>query len=396
MKSPFRLPKGVVLAAAGLAALLSLGWLATRTGPLAPVRVTVAAVARGELQPSLFGIGTVEARRDYLIGPTTAGRVQRVLVDVGEAVVAGQLLAEMEPVDLEARLRAGDAAVARARNAVSTAQAQLTDAASRLALAQTEASRYEDLGRQAFVASSVVDGKRQQENSARAQLAAADSALAGARHDEERLQAERQATGQQRAHVRLLAPANGVVTARDAEPGSTVVAGQAVLRVMDPKSLWVRTRLDQNRSAGLHEGLHARITLRSNAREAFAGTVLRLDPFSDSITEERIAQVAFERLPEGITTGEMAEVIVLLPTVRDALLVPNAALRRQGTRPGVWLHDAGKLRFVGVRTGAEDPDGRVQVLEGLKAGDEVVVYSERELKEEDRIRIAPSLIEETP
>jgi HlyD family secretion protein len=396
MKSPFRLPKGVVLAAAGLAALLSLGWLATRTGPLAPVRVTVAEVSRGELQPSLFGIGTVEARRDYLIGPTTAGRVQRVLVDVGEAVVAGQLLAEMEPVDLEARLRAGDAAVARARNAVSTAQAQLSDAASRLALAQAEASRYEDLGRQAFVASSVVDGKRQQENSARAQLAAADSALAGARHDEERLQAERQATGQQRANVRLLAPANGVVTARDAEPGSTVVAGQAVLRVMDPKSLWVRTRLDQNRSAGLHEGLHARITLRSNAREAFAGTVLRLDPFSDSITEERIAQVAFERLPEGITTGEMAEVIVLLSPVRDALLMPNAALRRQGTRPGVWLHDAGKLRFVGVSTGAEDPDGRVQVLEGLKAGDEVVVYSERELKEEDRITIAPSLIGKTP
>eukprot|EP01136_Pigoraptor_vietnamica_P028878 Opistho-1_new@7708 len=113
MKLPFHWPKGVVLAAAGLAVLLSLGWLATRTGPLAPVRVTVAEVSRGELQPSLFGIGTVEARRDYLIGPTTAGRVQRVLVDVGEAVVAGQLLAEMEPVDLEARLRAGDAAVAR-------------------------------------------------------------------------------------------------------------------------------------------------------------------------------------------------------------------------------------------------------------------------------------------
>ncbi|MES2841397.1 MAG: efflux RND transporter periplasmic adaptor subunit [Pseudomonadota bacterium] len=396
MKLPFHLPKGVVLVAAGLAVLLSLGWLATRTGPLAPVRVTVAEVARGELRPSLFGIGTVEARRDYLIGPTTAGRVQRVLVDVGEAVVAGQLLAEMEPVDLEARQRAGDAAVARARNAVSTAQAQLSDAASRLALAQTEASRYEDLGRQAFVASSVVDGKRQQENSARAQLAGADAALAGARHDEERLQAERQATGQQRANIRLLAPANGVVTARDAEPGSTVVAGQAVLKMMDPDSLWVRTRLDQSRSSGLRDGLPAVITLRSSAREAHAGKVTRLDPFSDSVTEERIAQVAFERLPAGVTTGEMAEVVVRLPAVQDALLIPNAALRRQGSLSGVWLHEDGKLRFARIRTGAEDPDGRVQVLEGLEAGDAIVVYSERELKAKDRIRVVPSLIGESP
>jgi HlyD family secretion protein len=158
----------------------------------------------------------------------------------------------------------------------------------------------------------------------------------------------------------------------------------------------VRTRLDQSRSDGLREGLPARITLRSSAQNAAAGTVLRLDPLSDSVTEERIAQVAFKHPPAGVTIGEMAEVIVHLPAVQNALLIPNAALRRQGARSGVWLHDAGKLRFVAVQAGAEDPDGRVQVVGGLEGGDEVVVYSERELKAESRVRIVSSLVETAP
>ena len=55
--------------------------------------MTVTQVSQGEVAPALFGIGIVEARRAYLIGPTAAGRVSRLLVDVGDAVKAGQLLA---------------------------------------------------------------------------------------------------------------------------------------------------------------------------------------------------------------------------------------------------------------------------------------------------------------
>ena len=102
-------------------------------------------------------IGTVEARRAYLIGPTAAGRVKRVLVDVGDRVKAGQLLAEMDAVDLDARVGSSSAAAARARSAVVTAQAQVHDARSRQALAAGEARRYIDLGKQNFVSSSVVD-----------------------------------------------------------------------------------------------------------------------------------------------------------------------------------------------------------------------------------------------
>ena len=106
-----------------LGALLlgALAFVVMRSGPLAPIRVTVLQASEGRLTPSLFGIGTVEARRAYLVGPIAAGRVRRVLVDVGDSVKAGQLLAEMDPVDLDERLAALAASIDRAGSAATGA-----------------------------------------------------------------------------------------------------------------------------------------------------------------------------------------------------------------------------------------------------------------------------------
>lgn len=392
MKIPITLPRQIWFVAFGIVLLLAFTWVALKSGPLAPIQVTVTQVAKGKVSPALFGIGTVEARRAYLIGPTIAGRVGRVLVDVGDTVQAGQLLAEMDPVDLDARVNSAAAAVVRARNTVATAQAQLQDAQSRQVLAASEARRYIDLGRKGFVSQSVVDGRLQQQQSADAQLAAAESTLASARQDMARLDADLEGVKQQRLNIRLVAPTDGVITSRDAEPGTTVVAGQAVLKLMQPDSLWVTVRLDQGRSAGLQTGLPAEITLRSNPRKLLVGKVARVEPNSDSVTEERIAQVAFDLVPQGVSTGEMAEVTLHLPAISDTLSIPNASLRYRGAQAGVWLHEDGRLRFAPVKTGAEDPDGKVQIIEGLKVSDEVVVYSERDLDDDSRIKVVSSLI----
>ena len=371
--------------------MLAFGWVATKTGPFAPIKVTVTQVVKGKVAPDLFGIGTVEARRAYLIGPTTAGRVRRVLVDVGETVRTGQLLAEMDPVDLDNRMASAVAAVARGRSVVTAAEAQEHDARSREELAAAETRRYVALGQKGVVSQNLVDGKLQAQKSADAQLSAAEAGLAGAKRDLARLEADLGVAQQQRDNIRLYAPVDGVVTSRDGEPGSTIIAGQSVLKLEDPRSLWVTVRLDQGRSAGLRVGLRAEITIRSNFRKPLAGKVVRVEPISDSVTEERIARVAFDLMPQGVSTGEMVEVTLHLPVITDALFIPNASLRYRGAQAGVWLHADGHLRFVPVKTGAEGLDGKVQIVEGLKAGDEVVVYSERDLKDDSRIKVVPSL-----
>ncbi len=393
LTSPLILPRQVWFAAFGVALLLAFGWVATQSGPLAPIRVTVTQVVSGVVSPALFGIGTIEAQRAYLIGPIAAGRVGCVLVDVGDTVKAGQLLAEMDPVDLDQRMASTVAAVGRGRSAVATAEAQERDARSRQELASAEVRRYLNLSHKRLVSQSVVDGKLQEQKSADAQLAAAEAVLAGVRRDLARLNADLAGVQQQRENLRLYAPVDGVVTSRDAEPGSTVIAGQAVLKLEDPTSRWVTVRLDQGRSAGLQVGLPADIVLRSNnTRKPLGGKVVRIEPISDSVTEERIAKVAFDRVPQGVSTGEMAEVTLHLPAISDALLIPNASLHYRGAQAGVWRRADGHLRFAPVKTGAEGLDGKVQIVEGLKASEEVVVYSERDLDDDSHIKVVSALV----
>lgn len=391
MKRRFTIPRQLWFGAFGVALLLTLGWVATQSGPLAPIQVTVTRVVPADVSPALFGIGTIEARRAYVIGPTAAGRVKRVLVDVGDTVKAGQLLAEMEPVDLDTRVTAAIAAAERGRSAAAAAAAQARDARSRQALATTEARRMEALGLGGVVSQSAVDNARHAQQSADAQVAAAEAVLAGARRDLARLDADTGGARQQRGNIRLSAPVDGMVTSREAEPGSTVVAGQAVLKLEDPRSVWITVRLDQGRSAGLRAGLPAAITRRADPLNVQAGAVIRVEPVSDAVTEERIAKVAFDRVPDGVSTGEMAEVTLRLPVVPNAVVVPNASLRHRGAQVGLWKHADGQLTFVAVKTGAEGLDGTVQILEGLRVGDEVVVYSERDLEDGSRTKVVATL-----
>jgi HlyD family secretion protein len=392
MKNKSALGRRAAVGAVVLALLGALAFAALRTGPLAPIKVTVTQATEGALNPALFGIGTVEAQRNWMVGPTVAGRVLSVKVDVGDAVKAGQLLAEMDPVDLDQRLAALDASLARAGSGQAAAQAQLADAAARQALAVGNNQRNQDLARQNFISSGALDARVQELASASAAQQAAQANLAGAGHDLQRLKAERAALAQQRGNVRLLAPADGVVTTRDAEAGSTVVAGQPVLRLIDPGSLWVRLRVDQGRSAGLANGLPATIVLRSQPGAVQKGQVVRIELLADAVTEERMAQVAFAQPPAGVSVGEMAEVTLQLPATAQALLLPNASIQRQQGQTGVWRLKAGKPEFAPVQLGAHSLDGQVQVLQGLSRGDEVVVYSQKALTPGARIQVVDALV----
>ena len=366
-----------------------------RAGPLAPIKVTLAQVKEGSLAPELFGIGTVEARRNWMIGPTVAGRVLSVKVDVGDAVKAGQLIAEMDPVDIDQRLTSLDAAIERAKSAQSAAAAQQADALAKRELAASNMRRNQDLADKSFISSGALENFVQAKASADAALDSARANATGSAQDLMRAKADRAALLQQRANVRLIAPSDGVVSARDAEPGSTVVAGQAVLRVVDPASLWVKLRVDQGRSGGLAQGLKARIVLRSQPQLTHAATVARVELLGDSVTEERIAQLSFEKTPAGLSVGEMAEATIQLPSTPKSLIIPAAGIQRQGGSTGVWRMESGKPAFTPVKAGAASLDGQVQVLEGLKAGDEIVVYSQKPIEPGSRLQVVDAIVKPT-
>lgn len=383
MKFP-RLQRRTLMLIAVIAPLLILFiYVVVRSGPLAPVEVTVSTVESRTITPALFGIGTVQTRYTYKIGPTFAGRVKRLDVHVGDAVKAGQVLGEMDAVDLDDRIKAQQAAIKSSGAALQQMEAKQV-------FAQTQATRYEQLLEARGTSEENVAAKRQD-------LAVANAVMTATREDAVRLRAELEALRAQRGNLRLVAPVAGLVTARDADPGTTVVAGQAVVEVIDPASLWIDTRFDQISADGLAAGLAVKITLRSRQTQSLTGRVLRIEPRADAVTEEILAKIVFDTLPAPLPPlGELAEVIVQLGKLPATPIIPNAAIRTVGGQRGTWRLVDGGLAFAPLSLGRSDLEGRVQVLKGVTAGDQVIVYSEKALSAKSRIHVVERLAGVSP
>jgi RND family efflux transporter MFP subunit len=360
-----------------------LGYVALRSGPLAPVAVTVVKVEEKALRPAVFGVGNVEARQVHRIGPTAPGRLLRLSAEVGDTVKVGQLLGEMDPVDNDDRLRSQEAVVRRAA-------AMSEDATARHTHAATQARRYEQLFAEKATSEELLAARRQD-------LQLATALHSAAREDQARAQSDLQALRSQRASLRLVSPVNGVITSREVEPGTTVVAGQAVIEVIDPKTLWINTRFDQVSAGGLTAAQPAQIALRSRRSQPLDGQVQRTELRADVVTEELLAKISFKALPEPLPPiGERAEVTVYLPELPRGPVIPNAAVQRQGKQVGVWVAYGERVGFIPVKLGRADLSGHVQVLDGLKAGDAIVLFSEKALTERSRVNVVERLTGATP
>ncbi len=360
----------------------------SRSGPLAAVPVTLATVELKGITPALFGIGTVEARFIHKIGPTLAGRIKQINVEPGDQVEAGQLLGEMDAVDLVDRISAHDALIRSADAAVLAAKAHIQEINARKKYAEAQAKRYEQLFLTASISKDSVENKRQDYQIAEATLAAATADLEVSVQDAARLQAERDGLIRQRDNLRFISPVDGFITRRDADVGTTVVPGQTVIEVVEPDSIWINVRFDQQRAIGLRAGLPAQVTLRSSAGEILAGQVERIEPMADSVTEEILAKVRFDQLPATLPPiGELAEVTVRLDAQKVLPAVRNASVQRVNGHLGVWLVEQEDLRFIPVKTGVSDLDGWVQITDGLVGGEQIVVYSRKALRANSRVNI---------
>jgi multidrug efflux pump subunit AcrA (membrane-fusion protein) len=165
-----------------------------------------------------------------------------------------------------------------------------------------------------------------------------------------------------------------------------------VVEVIEPQSVWVNVRFDQQRAQGLTVPLPAKIVLRSRTGEPLEGRLVRVEPHADAVTEEVLAKVEIALRPGVMPPiGELAEVSVALPAQKLLPVVSNASLQRVDGRLGVWVMDNDQLKFVPVKTGISDLEGQVQILQGLIGGERVVVYSHKALKASSRIKVVQSI-----
>ena len=120
-------------------------------------------------------------------------------------------------------------------------------------------------------------------------------------------------------------------------------------------------------------GNPAEVDLRSLSGRTLRGHVARIQRESDRVTEQLAVDIALDERAPRLILGEQAEALIRLPAVPGALVVPLAAVVRHPEGLGVLVVTDGRLHFRMVRFGAADPGGWIQVLDGLRPGEQVVV-----------------------
>lgn len=340
-------------------------------------------VAVGIVQEETVGPGAVQSRFSVSIGSRVAGTIDRVLVDVGDEVDKGQLLATLDRTELDGRLRATRGAVASARQDVNLAGANLAKARSDLDLARTRHERARNLVAEGVGSVAEADDTRGAFLAAEANERAAGATVSARQAAVGRLVDEQRVAETILSYTRLESPMAGVITRRALEPGSAVAPGAVVLQVVDADALWVATLIDQSLAGRIRIGQPAVIHLRSGAK--VRGHVARIAFEADPVTRELEIDVAFDARPSRFAIHEEADVTILGDDAQGPT-VPLEAVSHGPSGSVVYVVENGRARRRTIRLGIVGSK-RAQVIEGLSEG-ESVILTPSALRDDQRVAAA--------
>lgn len=337
-----------------------------------PVLVPVVTAEAG-VPVRVYGLGTVEARVVSKIGFEVGAALTDLLVDSNDAVTKGQVLARLHPAEQQARVARAEAGVAASQAAILKAEANVERARAVLAQRLTANARQQELASRSAVAVTSAEEAQRDVDVAAADLSVAQSEVSVVTAQAADARAALLYEQTVLEHHELTAPFDAVIVERHAEAGTVVRAGDVIFTLMDPKTVWVQSYIDEGRAGELALGQAVEIRLRSLPHKVFSGAVARIGIESDRVNEERRGWITCTDCPEQVFLGEQAEVRITVATLTHALLVPEIAVQGfDGHQGSVWIVQNGRLALVPLIFGQRTEDARIEVVSGLPDGAQIV------------------------
>ncbi len=311
-----------------------------------PPAVVLARAETAEVVRTLEALGTARAAESVVLTAKVAGRIVAIGFEQGASVKKGAVLVRLESQEIEAEIAALEAEAAETRQALERAETLLTRGAG---------------------ARAPVDDNRRRLQAAEARIAA----------------------GRRRLDDTVVrAPFDGRVGLRDLSVGALVAPGTEIATLDTIASMTVRFNIPEQRLGEIQPGARIEARTAAYADETFIGEVRaigsRVDPALRTIEiEARLANRDGRLRP-----GMLLDVTVATRTVTDAVVVPPLAVQVRGDEHFVYRVADGKAQRAPIRIGQREPE-RVQIEEGLKAGDEVVVGGVQAVTEGQPVRVVP-------
>jgi membrane fusion protein (multidrug efflux system) len=317
-------------------------------GAATPVPVNVLVVGPGRVQEDLQAVGSLQSNESVVLRPEVPGRIAQIAFKDGQTVKRGQLL-----VALDSTVNAAEVAKARAE----------------WELAVSNQKRADDLATKNFISSSA-----REQASSNAQVLEASLRLAEAKLSK----------------MRIVAPFDGVVGIRNVSVGDYVKDGADLINVEDVRTLKVDFRLPERYLAQVKVGQPVEVGADAFPGRSFRGVLDAIDPRVDANGRSLELRARIDNSDGVLRPGMFARVRVILGERNDALLVPEEAIVPQGAdffvfrvidRDGQTVAQRVRVR-AGVRR-----DARVEIVEGLSAGDRIVIAGMRLARDGQLVRV---------
>lgn len=315
-------------------------------GPSGPVAVEVAKAEARRLEDDAQSVGTIRARRSIVLRPEVSGRIASLGFTDGARVAKGQLLLQLDDT---------------------LQQAQLKQAEAQATIARTNLQRSRELAAQNFVSQSAVD-----QNAAAWDVAQAQVALAQA-------QAQR---------MRVLAPFDAVAGIRSVHVGDYLKDGADVVALDDIGSVYLDFRLPERHVPSIRNGREVEAQVDALPGRRFKGVVTALDSQVDANGRSLLVRAELRNADGALRPGMFARARVVFGVREKAVLVPEEALVPLGGKQYVFKVATGPNGPVSqrleARIGLRVP-GKVEILEGIQAGDTVVTAGHGRLARGDAL-----------
>ncbi|KIM03939.1 MAG: hypothetical protein KN64_09440 [Sulfurovum sp. AS07-7] len=333
-----------------------------------------AKVKAGSFDKKIFATGIVDSEVIYQLSADSTGKVLKLLAKEGDLVKKGQTLAIIDSVDLQDKINETQYSISKAISSQSSSKSRINEAKAKYNLAHKMLERYTQLRKGGFVSQVEFDNIKLAEVSAKATLDSAYNEQLSSTDEVSRLNSTLAGLKEKLQTYEIKSPSDGVVVQRDIELGDIALAGKVIIKIVNPKDVWVKTFLDEVSSGEIKKGQKAYISLRSKPNQKQIGFVKQIDIVSDAVTEERIIGISFEKTQAQFFLNEQAEVDIVAKQFRSVLQVPAKTIIKENNKNGLWVYLDGEAKFVPVEILARDINTNLVAIKGdIKENDIILV-----------------------
>ena len=359
---------------------------AVRESPVTHPVVTTLHPQMGEPTSALLLPGNIEPLYGASVYARTEGYVDRRNVDIGSRVKAGQVLAIISSPEVDQQLLQARATLAQSEAALKQTNASLEQAKANAELARLTKERDLPLGEQHAISQQIVDEAVQDYNARVADVDAAEANIAAAQANVTANKANVARLEQLQGFERVVAPFDGVITARNVERGDLVSTGSAsagkpLFSIAQSGTLRIQIDVPQSEAVNIQDGEKAAVTVKEHIGREYTGTIVRSASSLDSAARTMLTEVQVDNTDGSLLPGMYAQVKFTLGQQRRSLIIPTSSLviDHSGMHV-VTVEDGSKIHFVPVVIG-RDMGTQVEVLSGIRSSD-VLVASPSDLLHE--------------